>query len=77
MLLGLRKVTDSMKTHKNPELRGSSMVKADATKSTSKPAPKYGSATATKKPPKLALEGKNWLVVNCVCVNMTITWLVL
>lgn len=61
--LGLRKVTDDMKTHKNPELRGSSVVKAGSVKSSS--APKFGSATsAAKKPPVLALQGKKWVVVS-------------
>lgn len=61
---GLRKVTDDMKTHKNPELRGSSLIKADAVKSTTKSAPKYGAATQTKKPPVLALQNKKWVVVS-------------
>lgn len=62
-----------MKTHKNPELRGSSLVKADAIKTTSKSAPKYGSAQTTK-PPVLALQGKKWVVVSlCVC-NVRWEW---
>lgn len=62
-------MTDSMKTHKNPELRGSSIVKVDDIKKTeSKAPPKYGSAVgAAKKPPVLALQGKKWVVVS-VCV---------
>ena len=63
---GLRKVTDNMKTHKNPELRASSVVKASETKPASKPAPKYGSASTGKKPPVLALQGKKWVVVSSV-----------
>ena len=62
--VGLRKVTDNMKTHKNPELRASSVVKADAVKPTAKAPPKYGSSTSTKKPPVLALQGKKWVVVS-------------
>ena len=69
--IGLRKVTDDMKTHKTPELRASSVVKASESKPASKPAPTYGSATA-KKSPVLALQGKKWVVVSnkekCVCV---------
>lgn len=64
MYVGLRKVTDNMKTHKNPELRASSVVKADSIKPTAKAPPKYGSSTATKKPPVLALQGKKWVVVS-------------
>ncbi len=63
---GLRKVTDDMKTHKNPELRSSSVVKAGSTKqAASTSTPKYGSgATSAKKPPVLALQGKKWVVVS-------------
>jgi len=59
---GLKKVTDDMKTHKNPNLRGTSMVPAGAVKETSpKPAAsKFGAAP--KKDPKFALEGKKWAV---------------
>lgn len=66
IFLGLRKVTDDMKTHKNKELRASSVVKAGEVKT--KPAPKYGSSSSassvTKKPPVLALQGKKWVVVS-------------
>lgn len=58
---GLRKVTDDMKTHKNPELRASSVVKA-ADKPTAKATPKAASAPAVKKPPVCALQGKKWVV---------------
>ncbi|KAJ3323813.1 F-actin-capping protein subunit alpha [Boothiomyces sp. JEL0866] len=64
---GLRKVDKSEMTHKNPELRAGSVVKA-----TEKPgnldskvvasAPKGNSAP--KGPPKLALEGNKWVVEN-------------
>ena len=57
-------MTDDMKTHKNPELRTSSVVKAQAKPAASKPAPKYGAPTATKKPPVLELQGKKWIVVR-------------
>lgn len=64
--LGLRKVTNDMKTYKNPELRGSSVVKAGDIKKADAP-PKYGSSVgAAKKPPVLALQGKKWVVVS-VC----------
>jgi adenylyl cyclase-associated protein len=57
---GLRKVDKSEMTHKNPDLRAGSVVKA-----TEKPAvvPKAGN-NAPKGPPKLALEGNKWVVEN-------------
>ena len=59
---GLKKVTNDMKTYKNPELRASSVVKAGEVKKTeSKPA--RSSAPAAKKPPVCTLQGKRWLVV--------------
>lgn len=62
--LGLKKVTDDMKTHKNPELRSSSVVKSSDIKSKTTAAPKFGGAVNTKKPPKCALEGNKWVVVS-------------
>lgn len=59
---GLRKVTDDMKTHKNPELRASSIIKAGEGKPASKASPKYGAANTANKPPVLALQGKKWVV---------------
>ena len=63
--LGLRKVTDEMKTHKNPELRASSVVKTSDVKpaASTKAAPKYGAAVAKKKP-VCELQGKKWVVVS-------------
>ena len=60
MTKGLKKVTDDMKTHKNPNLRGSSVVPA-TTKAPS-PEKKVVQAAAPAKPPKLELEGKKWAV---------------
>ena len=55
-----------MKTHKNPELRTSSVVKAsDKPKTTS--APKYG-ASAVKKSPQTKQDGNKWLVVSKRCI---------
>jgi adenylyl cyclase-associated protein len=51
-----------MKTHKNPALRGSSVVKASDVKPAAKTTPKYGAAAAVKKPPKLELQNKKWIV---------------
>ena len=58
-----------MKTHKNPELRTSSVVKAGDIKQPAKAAPKFGTPAAAK-PPKCELQGKKWIVVSrlCVCV---------
>ena len=50
-----------MKTHKNPELRGSSVVKASDVKKPTKAAPKFG-APAEKKAPVCELQGKKWVV---------------
>jgi adenylyl cyclase-associated protein len=55
---GLRRVTDDMKTHKNPTLRAGDVVPA-AKSSASHHAPPKGEAA---KPPKFALDGKKWLV---------------
>jgi len=62
---GLRKVKDSDKTHKNPELRGTSVVKdADVNKNKKGAAPAKSAAVATpvKKPPRLENVnfGKKW-----------------
>ncbi|CAI7990360.1 Adenylyl cyclase-associated protein 1 [Geodia barretti] len=59
---GLKKVTDDMKTHKNPALRGSSVVKASVKSSSTTTTPKYGATVAAKKPPKLELQNKKWIV---------------
>ena len=50
-----------MKTHKNPNLRGSSVVPAGSVKSSS-PKPAAGKPVVANKPPKLELEGKKWAV---------------
>ena len=50
-----------MKTHKNPNLRGSSIVPAGSVKSSS-PGPAAAKAAAPAKPPKFELEGKKWVV---------------
>lgn len=61
---GLKKVTDDMKTHKNPNLRGSGSVPASVKKSAS-PAPASKTASTVQKPPKFELEGKKWAVEFC------------
>ncbi|GFO04448.1 adenylyl cyclase-associated protein [Plakobranchus ocellatus] len=59
---GLRKVTDDMKTHKNPALRqGPAPFKSTQPKPASpKPAPKP--VAAPVKPPLIELQGKKWVV---------------
>jgi adenylyl cyclase-associated protein len=60
---GLKKVDRSQMTHKNPELRGSSVVPASAAKKpAAAPAKKFGAAAAVKKDPVLELQGKKWVV---------------
>ena len=67
---GLRKVTNEMKTHKNPELRASSVVKASEVKKPTQAAPKFGAPTA-KKSPVCELQGKKWVVVSLsVCLSV-------
>lgn len=67
-ILGLKKVTDDMKTHKNPTLRGQSTVPAAKTSNLS-PRPyapatfKKFTAPETKKPPVFELQMKKWIVV--------------
>jgi len=58
---GLRKVTDDQKTHKNPGLRGSSVVKdSDLNKNKKAAAPAKKAAAPAARPPKLELNGKKW-----------------
>lgn len=59
---GLKKVTNDMKTHKNPELRKHHVpVPYKPTPTAYKPMSK-AATKAPAKPPKLALEGKKWVV---------------
>ncbi|CAH8438501.1 unnamed protein product [Dicrocoelium dendriticum] len=58
---GLRKVTDDMKTHKNPALRaasGAEPAPAVAAK------PKSAAVATAKQPPVLELRGNKWVVEN-------------
>jgi adenylyl cyclase-associated protein len=63
---GLKKVDKSQMTHKNPELRATSVVP------TKEPAGKTFGGTAAKivRPPKFELEGNKWVVENQI--NATI-----
>lgn len=56
---GLRKVDKSEMTHKNPELRASSVVKESTIEKKAPPVP-----SKTIKPPRLELEGNKWVVEN-------------
>ena len=65
MSTGLKKVTDAQKTHKNPELRGSSVVTEEALNKNKKAAaPAKKAAAPAKQPPKLQLVGKKWSCVS-------------
>ena len=59
-LAGLKKVTDDMKTHKNPALRGTNPVVVN--KKSPSPAPAAAKGQVVQKPPKLELEGRKWVV---------------
>lgn len=58
---GLKKVDRSQMTHKNPELRASSVVSAGAVAPKKAPAKKFG-GPVVKKDPVLELNGKKWQV---------------
>jgi adenylyl cyclase-associated protein len=58
---GLRKVDKSEMTHKNPELRGSSIVPGSVEKVTS---PSKVTAPAIKKTPVTRLDGSKWIIVS-------------
>ena len=62
-ILGLKKVSNDMKTHKNPELRSTSMVTASAKPSTAIK-PSLATKPIASKPPKCQLEGKKWIIVS-------------
>ncbi|TPX67087.1 hypothetical protein SpCBS45565_g03994 [Spizellomyces sp. 'palustris'] len=64
---GLRKVDKSEMTHKNPELRASSLVKSGTGGAATAPTARH--TAAPKAPPKLALEGNKWVVENQVNNN--------
>ena len=61
--IGLKKVTSDMQTHKNPNLRGTSVVpsKPGSKAAAPTPKPKFGSAPV-KKDPVTQLDGKKWMV---------------
>lgn len=69
---GLKKVDKSQMTHKNPEIRGGSIVPARSNSSSSSirgksPAPPTKTKPASltkKKQPKLELEGNKWVIEN-------------
>ena len=69
---GLRKVTDDMKTHKNPELRvaGSAPTEKKTTGAPAVPA-RPDQRKAIK--PKLDFVGNKWLVVSCFRFSLLFT----
>lgn len=58
---GLKKVSDDMKTHKNPNLRASAVVPAASAKTSSGNA-NVGKTTQVVKPPVFELDDKKWKV---------------
>ncbi|KAJ2725213.1 F-actin-capping protein subunit alpha [Coemansia sp. Benny D115] len=68
---GLRKVDKSEMTHKNPNLRASSVVQGGSSHSSTKPntqsAPK-----AQQQPPRMELQGLKWVVENYGTEHLTI-----
>ena len=65
LFAGLKKVTKDMQTHKNPELRGTSVVPAGDAKAVA--APKTAAAPVAKKdkPPRKVLEfDRKWIIVS-------------
>jgi len=58
---GLKKVDKSEMTHKNPELRTTSVVTAKTAPKKAAPTKAYG-ASAVKKDPVFELQGKKWVV---------------
>lgn len=69
---GLRKVDKSEMTHKNPELRASSVVKEAPIEKKAPPVP----LKTPNKPPRLELEGNKWVVENysnesCLVIEKT------
>lgn len=64
---GLRKVDKSEMTHKNPELRASSVVTASGNATPKRPSkPSKPASLAGKKPSKFALEGSKWIIVSVI-----------
>lgn len=62
---GLKKVDKSQQTHKNPELRQSSMVPSDnGSKNTPPPKPKKPTNLKIKKPARKELDGNKWFIEN-------------
>ncbi len=57
-------MTNDMKTYKNPELRASSVVKADDIKKGGAKTTPKAAAPQAKKPPVCALQGQKWIVVS-------------
>lgn len=62
--LGLKKVTKEQQTHKNPELRASSVVKASGKPTATTSSAKKPAATTVQHKPLIELQGKKWIVVS-------------
>jgi len=70
-IAGLRKVTNDMKTHKNPSLRDQPGAKPAPSPKPSVAAKPQPQKPAAAHPPKCALEGKKWIVVS-VALSMSL-----
>lgn len=60
----MKKVTDNMKTHKNPNLRLQSAVPFKAAKTVSKVTTPVKPAAQVTRPAKFALEANKWVIVS-------------
>jgi adenylyl cyclase-associated protein len=60
---GLKKISSEQQTHKNPSLRASGVV-PDKPAVAAKPANLGPQKPAARLPPKMALEGKKWMIEN-------------
>ena len=71
---GLRKVEKSEMTHKNPELRASSVVPAGNATPKRPIKPSKPAALSGKKPHKMALEGTKWIIVSSTSSSPSIAF---
>lgn len=62
VLVGLKKVTKDMQTHKNPNLRASNVVPAKSTKPILTAPKPFKPGAPAKKPPVFELQNKKWVV---------------
>ena len=68
----LKKVDTSQMTHKNPELRASSVVPASSTSTSTSATSAPTAAVSAIKPPKFELDGSKWVIENQVKAQLEI-----